>query len=228
MANRGKSRHIKGLNAPRYLAIHRKEQRYVAKTNPGRHTLDKSITLLLFASKAELTENAKDARKVIKAGSIHVNGKPVKDPKYPIGLNDTIEIPQEKKYYKIGITELAKVAINPISKPGHEAMLYKVVGKYKAKGEKIMIRLHDGSAVHGTKDVKVNDSVILDSKRKITKVLKLDVGAECEIVDGVHVGTTGKIQKLVPGTMHKTESATIEQKDGNKFETLVKNVMVTS
>lgn len=228
MANKGKSRHIKGLNAPRYFAIHRKEQRYVAKANPGRHSLDKSITLLLFATKAELTESAKDSRRIIKAGSIHVNGKPVKDPKYPIGLNDTIEIPSEKKFYKIGITELAKVAINPISKPGHEAMLYKVIGKYKAKGEKLMLRLHDGSAIAGTKDIKVNDSVVLDSKRKISKVLKLDIGAECEVVDGVHVGTTGKVQKLGEGTMHKTQSATIEQKGGNKFETLVKNIMVTS
>ena len=47
MASKGNSRHIKNLNAPRYFAVPRKESKYVVKADAGRHTLDKSIALIL-------------------------------------------------------------------------------------------------------------------------------------------------------------------------------------
>ncbi|MDE1833518.1 MAG: hypothetical protein KGH58_03815 [Candidatus Micrarchaeota archaeon] len=225
MANKGKSRHIKGLNAPRYMAIHRKELRYIVKQNAGRHTLDSSLALILVAKKLKVADNSADARRIIKNGNIMVNGKPVSEPKYPVGLNDVIEV-KGNGHYKVGIDRLAKISITEASKSDAGSRLCRVIGKYKAEGNTLMLRLHDGSIAKGTKEARVNDSVILDSKGKVSKIIKLDVGSQCSVIDGVHVGTAGTVKELKEGNMHKAKSAIIEGKDG-KFETLVKNIMVT-
>ena len=227
MAGKGKSRHMKGLNSPKYFDINRKERAYVTKPNPGRHMLESSITLKLLAEKLELGSKNTEAERIIKNGNILVNNKVVKEPKYPVGLNDTIEILNEKRYYRIGISRLGQVSITKLEKTDYDSKLYKVVGKYKTDSNKIMLRLHDGGIINGSNDVNVNDSLILDSKMKMAKVLKLQVGSECAVIDGVHVGASGKIKQLTKGTMHKTQSVLIEQNEGKAFETLVKNIMVT-
>ena len=100
-----------------------------------------------------------------------------------------------------------------------------MVGKYKDSGNKLMLRLHDGTVLAAKPDVGINDSVTL-KEGKITKTFKFQPGAQCSVVDGVHVGTQGKIVTVVEGTMHKPKSIVIEG-DSQKFETLVRNILVT-
>ncbi|MDE1811163.1 MAG: hypothetical protein KGH66_03915 [Candidatus Micrarchaeota archaeon] len=226
MANKGKSRHIKGLNAPKYFAIHRKEHKYIIKQDAGRHTLARSVALSLIVRKIKVADNSGDARTIIKTGNIMVNGKAVKEPKYPVGLSDTIQVKGGKGHYRIGINRLAKISIDEATKGDADSRLCRVIGKYKAEGNTLMLRLHDGSIVKGGKEARVNDSVILDQKGRISKIVKLDIGSQCSVIDGVHVGTSGTVKELKEGNMHKDKSAIIEGKDG-KFETLVKNIMVT-
>lgn len=225
MANKGNKRHIGGLSAPVFYSIKRKEQAYVAKPAPGRHTGERSIALLLAVKKLGLADRSANARKVIKSGSILVNNRQIKETKYPVGLNDVIEV-KGQKAFQIGIDNNAKVKFEEI-KPNYEAMLYKVVGKYKATKGQIMVRLHDGSNVKASNDIKVNDSVIIDSKRNVKKVLPMKANSECLIIYGVHVGTMGKIKQVKAGSLKSSASAVISPKEGEEFETIIKNVMVT-
>ncbi len=79
--------------------------------------------------------------------------------------------------------------------------------------------------MQGSEDAKVDDSVML-SGGKLSKIIKLESGAKCEIIDGVHVGKIGTVKEISAGNMHKTKSVMVEQKNGSKFETLVKNIIV--
>lgn len=221
MANKGSSGYIKRLYAPRFFAIHRKEHAYVVKQNPGRHSLQKSVALSLLVSKLNLSSTMQEANRIIKGGLVKVNGNVVKDPKFPVGLNDAIGVGPDA--YTIGINERGQIQIGSGEKDG--AQVYKVVGKYKDRGNQIMLRLHDGRAIRGKLDVKVNDSVMLSGK-DLSKVLKLDKGAKCKIIDGVHVGMFGTIKETIKGNMHKQQSVKVEQKNGESFETLVRNIIV--
>ncbi len=222
MANKGSSGYIKRLNAPKYFAIHRKEFAYVIKQNPGRHSLQNSVALTLIVGKLGLAATRFESNRIIKDGLVNVNGNVVKEPKFPVGLNDMITINSEN--YVIGISERGQIQINRKEK-GSSEQVYKVVGKYKDKKNQLMLRLHDGSIIKSKNDVNVYDSVVL-SGRKISKVLKLDSGARCEIIDGVHVGKYGKISEIRAGNMHKNKSIIIEPHKGEKFETVVTNIIV--
>ena len=227
MGKKGNVRHFKSLSAPLFLGIHRKGSVYVTKPNGGRHTIDRSISLVMLVKRLGVAPaNNTETERVIRRGLILVNSKVIREPSYPVGLNDIIEVANEKKYYKIAINDRAHIEIVDIQKPDYDSMLYKVTGKYKARKEAVMLRLHDGSVVKGVKGVDVNDSVIVNSKGAVSKVLKLEKGAKCIVIDGVHAGASGKITDMIEGTLHMRHSATIQQKDGKEIITIVKNMMV--
>ena len=160
-----------------------------------------------------------ESDKAIKSGEVKVNGRMILEPKYPVGLSDTVTA--GGKSSKIWINAQGKISLSETVVP-----VYKIVGKYTAPGGKQMIRLHDGRILPATGKAAVNDSVVVNDG-KVEKELALHDGAACEIIDGVHVGTKGKVVQLNKGTMHKPKTAVIEGKDG-RFETPVKNIMVVT
>ncbi len=224
MANKGNKRHMKSLHAPQYYGVHRKEHAYVAKQSPGRHTLGKSVPLSAALAKLGIAGSMTEARRAIKEGSVTVGGKPRRSPSFPVGINDIITIKGGTKYL-VSINEQGKVSFKQADA---DTTHYKVVGKYKAKDGRIMARLHDGSvlAFKSAKEFSVGDSVLVDASRTFKGVVPLKAGAECFIVDGVHTGAKGRIAELKPGNMHTGASAVVEQGAGDKFETLVRNIIV--
>jgi small subunit ribosomal protein S4e len=224
MANKGRSRHMTSLAAPKFFGIQRKAHKYISKPNAGRHTLDRSLSLLLLLKKLGFAGTTAEAKKIISSGIVTLNGRKMSEPKFPVGLSDTIEV--KGKAYRISIDHLARVAFDEVKKADHDSQLYRVIGKYMARKGQIMLKLHDGRTVKSDNKVKVNDSVIIDSNDVVKKVLRLDVGAECFIFSGVHVGTNGKIKAITPGTAKTEASVVISPKSGDEFETIVKNVMI--
>ncbi|MGI0100112.1 MAG: S4 domain-containing protein [Candidatus Micrarchaeaceae archaeon] len=219
MANKGSSGHMKRLDAPKYFHIHRKENKYVVKQNPGRHTLDKSVALSLAIGKLGMASTRFESDKIIRSGLVKVNGKMVKEPKFPVGLNDMLAVGDEG--HMIGIDERGHIKIEK----GSNSQIFRVIGKYKAKKGSMMLRLHDGSIVNGADDVNLYDSVVL-SGRKVERTLKMGPGSKCEVIDGVHVGTHGVVKEINSGNMHRQKSVIVEPDKGGGFETLVKNIII--
>ncbi len=228
MGSKGNSRHIKRLAAPKYFSIARKEKKFITKPNPGRYTLDSSIALItVISDKLGIAKNAKEAKAIIHSGSIEVNGKVVKEIKYPIGLGDVIYVKGYDSYYLVKPGLKGAFKIEKTTK--EEAFSYpkKVVGKYLAKKGKVMAWLHDGStmSVDGI-DVKVNDSVVI-SNNKITKVIKFEKGGKCEVIKGIHAPQSGTIVEIKQGTASRGMLVEISGPEGN-FETVVENIMMVA
>ena len=213
---------MKRLNAPVYFSIERKGYKYVTKPTPGRHALNRCIPLCVALKQIGQVKTTSEASKAIKSRAILLNGKVVSNPRYPIGLSDVITV--AKKSYVCGINKQGKFAISE-SKSSENA--YIVVGKYKSKKGAIMLCLHDGTNIEYSKPINVNDSIYLKDWL-VSRHIKLDVGAQCSVINGVHVGEHGKIVSISGGSMHKQRSVVIQSAPEVKFETLVRNVMVTS
>ncbi len=222
MANKGSTRHMKSIAAPKYFGVQRKANYYVLKPNPGRHTLQTSVAIEHALKKMDIASTKGEAGKLLKSGAILVNGRAVSEPKYPVGLNDVIELPKEHKSYSAGIDALGKIKFEETSE---KSRLLRVLGKYRTKKGSLMARLHDGSNVVASNDIHVNDSVVLENG-KIKKVMQMRVGAECTVIGGVHVGTAGKIKEIKKGSMNIRATVLIAPGSGDAFETLVKNIMV--
>ncbi|MGC8669791.1 MAG: hypothetical protein ACP5TL_01400 [Candidatus Micrarchaeia archaeon] len=225
MANKGNKRHLKALSAPMYFAIKKKGSKYVIKQDPGRFTLETSVPLSVAIRKifGDNLSNS-EIKKILNGNNVKVNNKVIRNARYPIGLNDIVYFEALNKIYMIGIDKQAKLVINELDKMP-EGRIQKIIGKYKTKGNKIMIRLYDGVTVSYNKEAKVNDSVVIGKDNKILKMIRLEVGAKCFVYDGVHVGETGTIKELISGASNRDASAKIES--GNVvFDTLLQNIMV--
>jgi small subunit ribosomal protein S4e len=225
MARHGNSRHLNRLASSMYPRVSRKTEKYLAKPSPGRHKLERSIALyVILRDKFGFAANANEARKSIKRGEVLINGKAVKDDKYPVGFGDVLTLVQPKEAYSVSIGRYGDIKLEKLEGKEQHSRTLKVVGKYLSKGSKVMLRLYDGSALPGSKEVKVNDSVIL-SGGKIKSVLKFESGAKCLIVKGTHASETGVIKEIKAGSATNVAAVKVEG-SGGSFETPADNVMV--
>ena len=223
MAGKGTKRHMKRLASPNYMKLQKKVAKFVTKPNPGRHTLKSSLALSTFIKeKLMLARSTREAEKAIKARRIEVNGGVITDPRYPIGFGDIVKIvPSNEKYEivagKYGAFEARKGENKEMKRT------LKVIGKYLGKKGKIMIRLNNGDIFPAEKEVKVNDSVVVDGK-KISSVIKFEKGAKCLVVKGIHAPESGVIKQIEQSTAQREATVHIQSGSG-EFQTLVKNVM---
>ncbi|MDE1768059.1 MAG: hypothetical protein KGH67_01900 [Candidatus Micrarchaeota archaeon] len=223
MGNKGNNRHIKRLAAPMYLHAERKINKYLMKPNAGRHTGDQNASIsTIITEKLNVAHNAKEAKRILNAGSVEVNGKPVKDPRYPVGFGDIIHFKPIKETFAVGVDRKGTIKVS--KHEGKTDQVFKVIGKYIAKGNKEMIRLHDGTILPSQKQISVNDSVTLKNG-KITSVIKLEKGAKCLVVKGIHASEEGTIADIKKGTALIDATVEIHGSKGNT-ETLLNNIMV--
>ncbi len=225
MGSKGNNRHTKRLAAQRYLHIERKVHAYVLKPDSGRHTLGSSIALAtVLKEKLGVVGNTREAKHAIMSGSIEVNGKPVRSIRYPLGFGDTVRIKPSGESYAIGVGRKGVVSVNKAQGGDSSGQTFKVVGKYTTGGNKEMLRLHSGTIINSVKDARVNDSVTVKGG-KIEAVLRLEKGARCLVIKGVHASEKGVISGIKNGTALRSATVEIEG-DGGKTETLLDNVMI--
>ncbi|MEM3973016.1 MAG: S4 domain-containing protein, partial [Ignisphaera sp.] len=94
MARMGGSKHLKRLAAPWFWPILRKEYKWVVKPSPGPHPIDRSLPLLVVIRDVlGLAETAREAKRIIFDGKVYIDGVVRKDYKFPVGVMDTISIP---------------------------------------------------------------------------------------------------------------------------------------
>ncbi|MDE1845769.1 MAG: hypothetical protein KGH53_00585 [Candidatus Micrarchaeota archaeon] len=224
MGSKGGSKHMKRLASPNYMKLERKQSKFILKPMPGRHTLDSSVALATFLiEKLGVAKTAAEARNAIINGKVEINGRVRKNQKYPIGLGDVVKLIPSDESYLITVGKYGTFEGKKLGK-GEGKRTLKVLGKYIMKGKKQMIRLNNGNIVHFDKEVSVNDSVIIEN-RKISKVLRLEKGAHCMVMKGVHAPEVGKISEIKQGTALRDTTIKIESKEGS-FETIVDNILV--
>ena len=223
MGNKANSRHIKRIASSKYMSISRKKSTYIAKPLPGRHNKLSNISLkTVLTEKLGLTSTGREAEIIIKSKDIKVNGKTITEPLYGVGFGDIIHIKDEKDGY---IVLTNKHGTFSIEKNKGAKSVFRVVGKYIAKGKKVMIRLHDGSTLNvaNSKNINVNDSVELKDG-KIDSIVTLKEGGKCMVIKGTHASESGTINKIHPGTATRMTLVSIASGKGN-FETTLENIM---
>jgi len=219
------SKHLKRLNAPRVLKLHRKERTWTIRSSPGAHELEKSVPLgMIIRDYLKLTDTLKETRKIITDGEILVDGVIRKDYKFPCGLMDVISIPKMKKDYRILYNRRGKIAIESIKPEDAKWKLCRVENKTVLKGKKIQLNLHDGRNHLVKKDeYKTGDVLKLTFKdKKIEDTFKFDKGTVSMIIGGSHIGEIANIEEIEKIQSSKPNLA--KMKGSTDFTTLQKYV----
>jgi len=218
-------RHLSRLNAPKSWPIRRKGISFIARPLPGAHTLKQGITLsVVMKDILGYAKTASELKSILNQGKVLINKTVRKDPKFCLGIMDTIEIPEIKESYVLLLNKKNKFYLNKIKNAGEK--FCKITGKTILKKKKIQLNFSDGRNLIVDKDTyKVGDSILLDlGTNKIKEHLKFVRGASIYLTGGKHLGSIGVVE-----TIHETKGETakiIFKSKKDNFETLKKYAFV--
>jgi len=193
------SKHMKRLTAPISWPISRKSNVWVTKPAPGPHAVRKSMPLLVIVRDlAGYCDTAREARRIIGARKIYVDGKPARDYKLPVGLFDVISIPETKEHFRVLMDRRGKFRLMRISKEEAKWKLVRIENKTVVKGGVTQLNLHDGRNLLLKKDArKTGDTLkIAIPEQKVLGAFELKEGNKAYLIGGSHIGQLGTVQEI--------------------------------
>jgi len=222
MANMGSRKHMKRFNAPKSWAAHPKENKWTVKPSAGPHSIKKSISLLIVVRDLlKLADNAREAKRIINTGKILVDGRAIKDYKFPVGFMDVVEIPTTGDVYRVLPDLKGRLTLHTIDTGNANFKLAKVANKTTIKDGQNQLNLHDGRNLLSDEDVNVGDVVNLKiPEQEIAEVYKLEEGATVLVTGGKHSGEIGSINEIVINKSSNKNTVVVENKKKDTFLTL--------
>jgi small subunit ribosomal protein S4e len=207
--------HLKRSKIPKTWPLARKGTKYLVRS---KHQLKSSIPLLIMLRDVlGVVETKKEAKSLINLKKVKVNGKVVRDEKFPLSLFDVLSL--DDKNFKV-IFRNRKFDIVEIKDDNEK--IVKVIGKKKLKKGKMQVNLSDGRNFIEDREIKVGDSVVIDLKKNNIKEI-LPFKEKCKIlfISGKHLGEEGIVEKID----EKRKIITLKVK-GEKINSKLDSLMV--
>ncbi len=227
MANMGSRKHLKRYKAPKSWPIHPKEDTWTVKPSAGAHAIDESLPLtLIIRDMLGLADNSREAKRIINSGNVLVDGRVVKDYKFPVGFMDIVEIPKTGEAYRVLLDNKGRLQLKLIE--NNDSKLCKIVNKSSIKGGKTQLNLHDGkNVIVDETDLNVGDIIVLGvPDNDIKESFSLKEGATVLVTGGKHTGELGKISEIIINESSNPNNIIIENSAKNTFLTLKDYVFV--
>jgi len=237
LGKKGGVRHLKRMPAPAFWPSHRKEFQWAPKPIAGPHPAEKCLPLILIVRDIlHYAKNAREAKTILSEGRIKVDGKVRREPKYPVGLMDVIEVPDAKSIFRILPSPRQGLDLVKIPKEESSFKLCRIENMTTVLGGDIQLNLHDGRNIFiKSKDFRSSaensfetlDTIQLALKdQKILKRLKFGEGSYAVVTSGRNIGRSGKIARFEEATSTRPGIVTIEDSQGGTFQTTAEYVFV--
>lgn len=229
MTRKGERKHLKRFSAPNFWHIPKKEAKFAVNPSCGPHPAHQCLPLLIISRDIlKLCENAREAKYIIHAGNIKIDGKIQKDHRFPVGLMDVIEIPKINHFYRVIPAPKRGLILHPIEQDEVGFKLCRIENKTIVKGGHIQLNLHDGrniltrvkdptnaeEDIYKTKDVL---KIALPSQ-EILEHIKFKENILSIVVAGRNLGLTGNVVKIEKRFGPHANIVTLER-DGKTFQT---------
>jgi small subunit ribosomal protein S4e len=233
MARRGQKRHLKRLPAPRHWPIKRKEAKFTTRVIPGPHPKEHSLTLALILREIlGYAENMREVKVILSTGQIRVDGEIRKNPRFPVGLMDVIEIIPSGERYRLLPKLKGGLRLVNVTEAEAGFKLCRIENKSMVKGGKVQLGLHDGRNLLLAEAEKASDYSTLDTlkiaipEQKLMKSINLDKGAYAIVTRGKNIGIEGKILEIEKRVGTHASTVTIQDPEGNRFQTALDYIFV--
>jgi small subunit ribosomal protein S4e len=218
-------KHMKRMTAPRSWSVPKKTSYWIMKPRPGPHGIQNSVPIgTILRDMLHIADNTREARFMLSARGILVDGRVVADHKFPVGLMDVLTIKKTGQSYRMLMDYKGRLKLLPIDDNESGWKLARVDRKTTVPGGRTQITLHDGRNILLPKDqYKTGDVLKIEvPSQKVLKAYKLDKGSIALLTGGSHPGTL----QTVDSYQIKRGSASniVTFKEG--FSTVKENVFV--
>jgi small subunit ribosomal protein S4e len=206
------SNYLKRYAAPRSWTLLRKETTYVMKTRPGPHGAQESVPLGMLLKQLGHATTTSEAKKILQRQTVIIDGRRVKDHRFPVGLMDVLSLPAVEESYRMTLDQKGRLVLVKADKKT-TIKPCRVIGKRAISGGKLQLNLFDGRNVLTDKsDVRVGDTLVLElPAQRVGDALALKPGATILLIAGKHVGKIGKVDSVGPEQITFTASGASER-----------------
>lgn len=233
MGKKGSVRHLKRLASPAFWSLHRKEHVWVSKPSPGPHALEASLPLiLLLREHLKLARWEFEAKDILAAGKVLIDGVPRRSVKYPVGLMDVVEVSGLAGAYRVLPTPGRRLALQHIPDEEKDFKLCRISGKTTLQKGIIQLHLHDGRNIvlepredaevpqtFDTLKISLKDGAIMDH-------FKFEKGSYCLVTAGKNAGRHGTITDAGDGYQHRSPVVRLSSPDGNEYTSSIGYIFV--
>lgn len=234
LKKRGSLRHLRRSLAPSFWPILRKEYTWAVKPSPGPHTSNRCIPLgIILRDILRYARTMREARRILGEGKVKVDGRVVRDYKFPIGLMDVIELASGEIFRVVPHPQKFMV-LHPIDRKESNFKLLRIEGKTVVKGGHIELHFHDGrnyliriadprnpvEDIYRTYDVvkmTIPEQEILDH-------IKLEKNTLVIVIDGRNIGKVGTLVEVNQIFKRARAIVTLKSPSGKEFRTILNYV----
>ncbi|MFW9908289.1 MAG: 30S ribosomal protein S4e [Candidatus Thorarchaeota archaeon] len=233
MARRGQKKHLKRMPAPKHWPIMRKHGKFTTKPIPGPHGKEDCLTLaILLREILGRAENMREVKAILSVGDVTVDGRTRKDPRFPVGLMDVIEIKSSGDRFRLLPKRKGGLRLVSIDEAETKFKLGRIQKKQMVQGGKVQLTLHDGRSILLPDGAKPSEYTTLDTlvlsvpEQKLMDTISLEKGSHVVITQGRNIGIEGKVVAIEKRIGTHASTVTVEDPQGTKFETALEYVFV--
>ncbi len=226
----GNSHHLKRLPAPSFWPVHRKEHQWVIKPQPGPHSLNKCLPLLLVLREMlNLVRTRREAKYLLSKENVKIDGRVRRSDDFPVGIMDVIEFPAIQKAYRVLPSQSKGLSLHSIPNSEKDFKLCQIVSKTCVKGGHVQLHLNDGRNmlihVENPQDPEEDTYHTFDTLKiqlpesEIVDTLRFEKGSLAIVTDGKNIGRWGEITEIEKPGRHK-EPITLKDSYDQQFKTI--------
>jgi small subunit ribosomal protein S4e len=203
---------------------------FTVRPTSGPHKARESIPLqVILRDKLKFALTGREADVILhqKEGLVRIDKKIKRNPKYPVGFMDVIDIPKVGTSYRVLFDVKGRYVFNKINKAESSFKLCRITRKEMGPNKIAYLVTDDGRTIRfSDKDIHVNDSVKfnLDTKEIVEKI-PMAVNSLAMISDGSNTGRVGTIVHIskLDGNF---DLVTLKDARGHTFTTRINYVFV--
>jgi len=227
---RGPRKHFKRIRAPKSWLMDKMGGAFTVRPSEGPHALRESIPLqIVLRDKLHFAKTGREVDVILhqKEGLVHVDKKIRRNPKYPVGLMDIIDLPKVGASYRVLYDVKGRFVFVKVKKAEASFKLCKVEKKQVGANGISYLVTHDGRTLRFVdKDIHINDTVKLNlDKNEIVEKYSMSVNNLAYVMNGTNRGRIGVINHIAhfDGNF---DLVTLKDVKGHTFTTRINYVFV--
>ena len=214
--------YLKRYVAPKSWTLLRKTETFVVRPNPGAHPMEFGIPIALLLRQLGYAKTAREIKKILNTKEILIDGRRVKDHRFPVGFMDVLSIPVTKENFRIILDYKGRLKLLPIKNTAEAGLkLCRINGKKVIKKGKTQLNLSGNRNLLVEKsEYTPGDSLLIEiPSQKIVQHIKLENGSLIFITGGMHISSKGTVESVEGNKI--TYSANNEKRNTRKEYTFV-------
>jgi len=204
---------LKRQMAPRFWNIRRKQSQFALKASPGPHRKHNSYPLgIILRDVLKIATTMHEAKTIVSAGKVKVDGIARRDVKFPVGLMDVIDLTGQS--YRLVPRDSKLLVHVEIQNSENMVKFAKVTSKITTNGGKLQYGFHDGKTMLSDQQLSVGDTCLIDfQNHTIKNIVRFEKGNLGLITSGDNAGSFGKIEDIKDGIFSLPKRAILTLKN---------------